>query len=48
MPYLLFLKKQQALKLSSAANIGGAFRVKMFNSLHDGYFFKLLSSDFFS
>ena len=30
MPYLIFLKKQQNLKLSSAANytIGGALRVK--------------------
>ena len=28
MPFLLFLKKQQNLKLSSAAIIGGALRVK--------------------
>ena len=27
-PYLLFLKKQQNLKLSSDANVGGALRVK--------------------
>ena len=27
-PYLLFLKNQQNLKLSSAANIGGALRFK--------------------
>ena len=27
MPYLLFLKKRQNLKVSSAANIGGALRV---------------------
>ena len=36
MPYLLLLKKQQNFKLSSAANIGGAFRV---NALHAGKFF---------
>ena len=29
MPYLLFLKKQQHLKLSSAVIIGGALRVKI-------------------
>ena len=29
MPYLLFLKKQQNLKLSSAAIIGGALRVNI-------------------
>ena len=29
MPYLLFLKKRQNLKLSSAAYIGGALRVKL-------------------
>ena len=28
MPYLLFLKKQQNLKLLSAANYSGALRVK--------------------
>ena len=28
MPYWLFLKERQNLKLSSAANIGGALRVK--------------------
>ena len=35
MPYLLFLKKQQNLKLSSSAKIGGVLMVNPFPTSHD-------------